>query len=100
MILNRKLPILLLIILAYLQYAFWYGKNNIFDYQQNLNTTAIMQVENEKLRLRNEQMFAEISDLYDGSDAIEERARSHLGMIKPDEHFYRIVIDSSSSPIN
>jgi len=94
-ILKWKLPILLLTILVYLQYAFWYGKNNIFDYQQNRNAVDVMQVENAKLKLRNEQMFAEISDLYDGSDAIEERARSHLGMIKPDEHFYRIVTDSS-----
>lgn len=96
MISKWKLPILLFVILAYLQYAFWYGKNNIFDYQQNSNTVHIMQIENAKLKLRNEQMFAEISDLYDGSDAIEERARSHLGMVKPDEHFYRIVTDSSS----
>lgn len=91
-----KLPILLLIILAYLQYALWCGKNNVFDYRQNRTTVQLMQVENDKLKLRNEQMFAEISNLYDGSDAIEERSRYHLGMIKPDEHFYRIVSDSSS----
>ncbi|GAA5109486.1 cell division protein FtsB [Orbus sasakiae] len=96
MLAKWKLPILLLIILAYLQYALWCGKNNVFDYRQNRTTVQLMQVENDKLKLRNEQMFAEISNLYDGSDAIEERSRYHLGMIKPDEHFYRIVSDSSS----
>ncbi|WP_392560225.1 cell division protein FtsB [Orbus mooreae] len=97
MLAKWKLPILLVIILGYLQYAFWCGKNNIFDYQQNVNTVELMKIENNKLKLRNEQMFAEISNLYDGSDAIEERARSHLGMIEPDEHFYRIVTRSSIS---
>lgn len=92
-----KLPILLLIILGYLQYAFWYGKNNIFDYQQNVATVELMKIENDALKQRNEEMFAEISNLYDGSEAIEERARSHLGMIEPDEHFYRIVIRSDIS---
>ena len=47
-------------------------------------------------KMRNEQMFAEIADLDQGSEAIEERARSHLGMIKPNEHFYRIVTESVS----
>ncbi|RKS87087.1 cell division protein FtsB [Orbus hercynius] len=96
MLAKWKLPILLCAILGYLQYDFWYGKNNFFDYKQNLDSVQIMHAENEKLKLRNERMFAEISNLYDGSDAIEERARSHLGMIAPDEHFYRIVSESSS----
>lgn len=95
MLLKWKLPILLVAILCYLQYGLWCGKNNIFDYKQNLDTVESMKIENSKLKLRNEQMFAEISNLYDGSDAIEERARNHLGMIEPDEHFYRIVIRSS-----
>lgn len=96
MLAKWKIPILLIIILGYLQYSFWYGKNNIFDLRQNKASVEVMQIENDKLKLRNERMLAEISDLYDGSDAIEERARDHLGMIKPDEHFYRIVTDSYS----
>ncbi|KFA59497.1 cell division protein FtsB [Gilliamella apicola] len=51
---------------------------------------------NDKLKIRNEQMFAEINDLQRGLEAVEERARSHLGMIKPDEYFYRIIIDSNT----
>lgn len=97
MLTKWKLPLLLVIILGYLQYAFWYGKNNIFDYKQNADSVEMMTIENNKLKLRNEQMFAEISNLYDGSDAIEERARTHLGMIKPDENFYRIIVRPSVS---
>lgn len=82
---------MLLAVLGYLQYSLWYGKNNVFDYQQTMAQLQNVQDENMQLRTRNEQMFAEIADLYDGSESIEERARSHLGMIKPNEHFYRII---------
>lgn len=94
MLSKLKLPILLLIVLIYLQYLLWFGKNNYFDYKQNQNIVDKMTIENDTLKQRNEQMFAEISNLYDGSDAIEERARDTLGMIKPDEHFYRIITDT------
>lgn len=46
--------------------------------------------------MRNEQLFAEINDLNDGQDAIEERARTELGMIKPGESFYRMVKESNN----
>jgi len=88
-----KLPFFLLVVLAYLQYSFWFGKNNFFDYQNNKNVVKEMQTTNKNLKLRNEQMFAEINDLYNGSEAIEERARN-LGMIKPNEYFFRIIHDS------
>ncbi|WP_366915713.1 MULTISPECIES: cell division protein FtsB [unclassified Gilliamella] len=91
-----KLPLILLIVLGYLQYSLWYGKNNIHDYQDNLQMLANLHQENEKLKSRNEQMFAEINDLQRGFEAVEERARSHLGMVKPDEYFYRIIIDSNT----
>lgn len=90
-----KLP-LLLAILGYLQYSLWYGKNNVYDYQDNVKVLAGLHEDNDKLKARNEQMFAEINDLQRGFEAIEERARSHLGMVKPNEYFYRIIIDSNS----
>lgn len=96
MLLKWRLPALLLVILCYLQYALWFGQNNVSDYLQNRDIVAKLTYENNQLKIRNEQMFAEIADLYQGSEAIEERARSHLGMIKPNEHFYRIVTESVS----
>lgn len=93
--LKWRFPFLLLVILSYLQYSLWFGRNNIFDYEQNHSFVIKMTQENEQLKTRNEQMFAEIADLYQGSDAIEERARNHQGMIKPGEHFYRIVTESA-----
>ncbi|WP_442902637.1 cell division protein FtsB [Gilliamella sp. Choc6-1] len=91
-----KLPLILLILLGYLQYSLWYGKNNVYDYKANLQMLSNMRQYNDKLKIRNEQMFAEINDLQRGLEAVEERARSHLGMIKPDEYFYRIIIDSNT----
>lgn len=89
-----KLPLLLLAVLGYLQYSLWYGKNNVYDYQDNVDMLIDLRANNEKLKARNEQMFAEINDLQRGYEAIEERARSHLGMVKPNEYFYRVIIDS------
>ncbi|NUF50269.1 cell division protein FtsB [Gilliamella sp. ESL0250] len=91
-----KLPLLLLVILGYLQYSLWYGKNNVYDYQGNVEMLVNLRADNEKLKARNEQMFAEIDDLQRGYEAIEERARSHLGMVKSNEYFYRIIIDSDT----
>ena len=47
--------------------------------------------ENAKLRQRNEALAAEVQDLKSGKEAIEERARSELGLIKPGEVFYQVV---------
>ncbi|OTQ73446.1 cell division protein FtsB [Gilliamella apicola] len=91
-----KIPFLLLLVLGYLQYSLWYGKNNIYDYQENVQMLQNLHRENDMLKARNEQMFAEVDDLQKGYEAIEERARSHLGMVKPNEYFYRIIVDSNS----
>ena len=91
-----RFSLLLLVILGWLQYAFWQGKNNIHDYQQVSAEVAQQQKINQDLKLRNERMFAEIDNLNNGLDAIEERARNELGMIKPGETFFRIINDSNS----
>lgn len=91
-----KIVLILLVLLGYLQYSLWFGKNNVYDYQENVQMLASLHEQNNKLKVRNEQMFAEINDLQRGSEAIEERARSNLGMVKPNEYFYRIIIDSNS----
>lgn len=55
----------------------------------------VQQSVNRELNERNAKMFAEIEDLRQGLDAIEERARNELGLIKEGETFYRIIDDSS-----
>ena len=56
--------------------------------------------ENTGLQERNDALAAEVEDLKSGEAAVEERARSELGMIKPGEKFYRVVEPVSSVPLN
>ena len=91
-----KLTLLLIAILAWLQYSLWLGKNGIHDYVRVKDDVAAQQIVNSRLKMRNEQLFAEINDLNDGQDAIEERARTELGMVKPGESFYRMVKENNN----
>ncbi|MNG64834.1 Cell division protein FtsB [compost metagenome] len=90
-----KLTLLLLALLGWLQYSLWLGKNGVHDYVRVNDDVAVQQGSNAKLKARNDQLFAEIDDLNGGQEAIEERARNELSMIKPGETFYRLVPDQS-----
>ncbi|MGF1687702.1 cell division protein FtsB [Photobacterium japonica] len=87
----RMLTLLLLAVLSWLQYDFWLGKNGMIDYLAVKDNVAVQQHANAQLVQRNQQMYFEINDLNRGQEAIEERARNELGMIRPDETFFRIV---------
>ena len=87
----RLLTVLLLVVLCWLQYDFWLGKKGMMDYLAARDNVAIQQQANAELKQRNQQMYAEIHDLHRGQEAVEERARNELGMIKPGETFFRIV---------
>lgn len=91
----RALALLLLITLGWLQSTLWFGKNGLSDYAKVSDDVILQEEVNQGLRNRNEQMFAEIDDLKKGSEAIEERARHELGMIKKGETFYRIIDEDS-----
>lgn len=78
-------------LLLILQYKLWVGDGGIpevLELQQEVSA-----IENEKKRLeeRNQALHAEVTDLKKGLDAIEERARSELGMVKKEETFYQII---------
>lgn len=86
-----KLTLLLIALLGWLQYSLWLGKNGVHDYVRVQDDLVVQQENNAKLKSRNERLFAEISNLNSGQDALEERARNELGMIRPGESFYRII---------
>ncbi|MGX9419184.1 cell division protein FtsB [Vibrio sp. RC27] len=87
----RIFSMVLFLLLVVLQYTLWQGKNGISDYQTLSSEIDSQTQVNDKLFERNQEMFAEIDDLRQGLDAIEERARNELGMIKEEETFYRIL---------
>ncbi|MDA0149972.1 MULTISPECIES: cell division protein FtsB [Vibrio] len=87
----RAFALILLLLLGWLQYTLWLGKNGIADFQTVSADIEVQNQVNANLVNRNNEMFAEIDDLRQGLDAIEERARHELGMVKEGETFYRII---------
>lgn len=81
----------LIIFLLLLQYRLWFGKNSVPDYLSLQSEVVRQQLDNEKLKQRNKLLYADTDDLKLGVEAIEERARNELGMIKEDETFFRII---------
>ncbi len=74
-----------------LQYSLWLGDFGLVRYWQLEERVQAQQQVNERLGMRNEQLQAEVIDLKHGTDALEERARSQLGMIKEGEEFYQVI---------
>ncbi len=85
------MPLVLLVLLGLLQYRLWLGKNSIVDYMALKEDVQRQSLQNANLEQRNVLLQADISDLKIGLEAIEERARNELGLIKEGETFYRIL---------
>lgn len=85
------LLLLLALLLGWLQYRYWFGAGSAGEVTALENQVAHQQRENHGLQERNAALAAEVEDLKSGEAAVEERARSELGMIKPGEKFYRVV---------
>ncbi|UYG02692.1 cell division protein FtsB [Halomonas sp. LR3S48] len=84
----KWLAIALLLLLALLQYRLWLGDGGIEELREIRERVAVLDAANKPLRDRNERLAAEVVDLKTGLDAIEERARSDIGMVRTDEQFY------------
>ncbi len=78
-------------LLLLLQYPLWFGSGGIVSLWQLQQEIRIQQAENAQLRERNQTLTAEVSDLKSGYDALEERARRELGMVKKGEVFYQVI---------
>ena len=92
----RYINIVLIAILASLQYDLWIGNGGLPSKWHLQNQIKTQRSENQMLKTRNAALTAEVEDLKSGLSAIEERARSELGMIKKGETFIQ-TIDSKQS---
>ncbi len=88
---------LLIALLLLLQYRLWVGDGGVPEVVHLQQEVEKQQQEKQQLEERNASLAAEVSDLKQGLDAIEERARSELGMIRKDETFYQIINPDESS---
>ena len=87
----RWILILLLIVVAGLQYRLWVGPGSWAQIVALENDIEQQQMTNQGLRERNKIVEVEVFDLKNGMDAVEERARRDLGLIKEGETFYMFV---------
>lgn len=87
----KVLAAVLAVLALALQYPLWVGKGGwmrVWELERNL---ATQHETNARLKSRNDALEAEVRDLKEGNEAIEERARLELGMVKRDETFYQVV---------
>ena len=87
----KALTLIFVVLIALLQYPLWLGKGSwlrVWDLSRQISE---QQEKNNVLKARNETLDAEVRDLKSGRAAIEERARTELGMIKKDEVFYQVL---------
>src|SRR5687767_13616640 len=81
----------LLSVVLLLQYRLWLSNDGVRELARLDEAVERQKAENSELEERNEQLMAEVADLKAGMAAIEERARSELGMIGRNETFYQVV---------
>lgn len=100
----RLLILFFSLFLLYLQYSFWFGTNGWLDNRSAKSELQLLQEQKEVLVARNHLLKTEVEALSAISDrkreitptaidAVEERARLERGMVKPDEQFYRIIVE-------
>ena len=94
----RWVTLVLLALILLLQYPLWFGKGGWFKVWDIGRQVDEQKKVNQQAQQRNAVLDAEVRDLKQGTDAIEDHARSELGMIKPGEVFFQVVGERVSAP--
>jgi len=87
----RLLAIILGALVCLIQYPLWFGKGGWLRVAELERELALQQDRNDRFAARNAALDAEVRDLKQGFDAVEERARFELGMVRRDEVFFQFV---------
>ena len=88
---NRVLPLALIALLVILHGQLWYGRGSITKVAGLTQELAAKRLANERARQVNDQLSAEVRDLQEGMDMVEEKARFELGMVRPNEILVQIA---------
>jgi cell division protein FtsB len=92
----RLIALCLATLLLLIQFPLWLGKGGWLRTWDLDRQVVAAQKKNDELKARNAKLASEVSDLKDGTGAVEERARLELGMIKNDEIFVQIAQPNST----
>ena len=87
----RNLALILLVLLFGLQIGLWFSSTGMRHLSSLDQAVEAQSIENTEQKLKNEQLEAEVQNLRDGLEAVEERARSELGLIGEGEVFYQVI---------
>ncbi len=87
----RVVTLILFVLLVLLQIKLWLGEGGFREVARLETRVEDQRQQNVDLLQRNAELQAEVDDLRERLDAVEERARNELGLIKPDEQFYQVV---------
>ncbi|MFM1895563.1 MAG: hypothetical protein RLZZ385_637 [Pseudomonadota bacterium] len=87
----KAISTVLLLFLLVLQYQIWFGRSSLTQLDALRDELQVQRELNGRLQERNQELEVEILDLKNGLEAVEERARSELGMIGENETFYLII---------
>jgi len=93
----RIIASILFFLLIFLQAKLWFGGHGVFQLWSLQGNIEQARERNQALVHRNETLHAQVTELKQGSEALEERARSQLGFIKEGEIFYRVVPGQSNA---
>jgi cell division protein FtsB len=93
----KILAAVLLVLALALQYRLWLSDGGMREVWRLRDEVATQQAANEKLKERNRTLVAEVQDLKQGKTAIEERARTDLGMVGKEESFYQVMGNTAQS---
>lgn len=88
---SRVVPIVLAVLLLILQWQLWTGRGSVRDVAQLQSKLAAQKDANARAAIANDRLASEVSDLKEGMEMVEERARQELGMVKPNEVFVQIT---------
>ena len=89
-IVGKRLLPLLIVLLVIFQAQLWLGRGSIPNVKQMERDLSEQLARNQQAKSRNEQLQAEVRDLKEGLEIVEEKARTELGMVKPNEIFVQV----------